>query len=119
MRYLTALLLLFSLVTLNSCQSHDLLLGQAGYGDVVLYQVNEYKYAFPLIVRSSTIEYPQPGQQNFAYIRAVYIKDNYRDGTGGYPSVSSGGVGQKFIKIKLKSQRGSGFNFTVTIYGRY
>ncbi|CAH0403427.1 unnamed protein product [Chilo suppressalis] len=44
------------------CQSHDLMLGQATYGDVVVYKVNEYKYGFPLIVRKSTIEYPEPGQ---------------------------------------------------------
>ncbi|CAH0714892.1 unnamed protein product, partial [Brenthis ino] len=101
------------------CQSHDLVVGQANYGDVILYKVNEYKYGFPLIVRTSTIEYPEAGQHNFAYIRAIFVKDNYIDGTGGYPTISAGGVGQRFVKIKLKSQRGNGFNFTVTIYGRY
>ncbi|XP_041971623.1 probable salivary secreted peptide [Aricia agestis] len=101
------------------CQSHDLAVGQATYGDVVIYKANECKYGFPFIVRSSIIEYPEPGLTNFAYIRAIYIKDNDRDGSGGYPTISAGGVGQRFVKIKLKSQRGNGFNFTVTIYGRY
>ncbi|CAH0714894.1 unnamed protein product, partial [Brenthis ino] len=101
------------------CQSHDLVFGQANYGDVILYRVTEHKYGFPLIVRTTTIEYPEPGQHNLAYIRAVYVKDNWTDGTGGYATILAGGVGQRFVKIKLKSQRGSGFNFTVTIYGRY
>lgn len=102
-----------------SCQSHDLVVGQTTYGDVAIYKINEYKYGFPFIVRTSIIEYPEPGFQNFAYIRAIHIKDNERDGTGGYPTISAGGIGQRFVKIKLKSQRGNGFNFTVTIYGRY
>ncbi|KAG7296555.1 hypothetical protein JYU34_020347 [Plutella xylostella] len=113
---LAVLCLVFSQI---ACQSHDLVLGQANFGDVVTYKTNEAKYGFPFIVRTSIIEYPEPGQVNYAYIRAIYVKDNERDGTGGYPSISSGGVGQRFVKIKLKSQRGHGFNFTVTIYGRY
>lgn len=100
-------------------QSHDLNIGQATFGDVIIYKANEYKYGFPLIVRTSILEYPEPGQHNYAYIKAIYVKDNERDGSGGYPMVSSGGVGQRFVKLKLKSQRSYGFNFTVTIYGRY
>lgn len=107
------------LLAVASCQSHDLVVGQATYGDVVIYKVNEYKYGFPLIVRKTILEYPEPGQANFAYIKAIFIKDNERDGTGGYPTIAAGGVGQRFVKIKLKSQRGYGFNFTVTLYGRF
>ncbi|XP_023937341.1 probable salivary secreted peptide [Bicyclus anynana] len=114
-----AILSLLCVLALGSCQSHDLVLGQATYGDVVVYKVNEYKYGFPLIVRTSTIEFPEPGTHNFAYIKSIYVKDNYIDGTGGYPTISAGGVGQRFVKIKLKSQRSHGFNFTITIYGRY
>ncbi|CAF4770059.1 unnamed protein product [Pieris macdunnoughi] len=116
---LLSLISLLCLAAAVSSQSHDLSLGQATYGDVIVYKLNEYKYGFPFMVRSSIIEYPEPGQHNFAYIKAIYIKDNERDGTGGYPTISAGGIGQRFVKIKLKSQRGSGMNFTITIYGRY
>lgn len=116
---LTVALSLLCLFVATYAQSHDLTLGQATYGDVVIYKVTENKYGFPLFVRTSILEYPEPGNHNFAVIRAIYIKDNYRDGTGGYPIISAGGVGQRFVKIKFKSQRGNGFNFTVTIYGRY
>ncbi|CAG9792501.1 unnamed protein product [Diatraea saccharalis] len=118
MRAFTIITLLY-LFSAYYCQSHDLALGQATYGDVVIYKVNEYKYGFPMIVRKSTLEYPEPGQTNFAYIKAIYIKDNDKDGSGGYPTIAAGGVGQRFVKMKLKSQRGNGFNFTITIYGRY
>ncbi|CAB3226111.1 unnamed protein product [Arctia plantaginis] len=101
------------------CQSHHLTLGQANYGDVIVYKVDEQKYGFPFIVRTSIIEFPEPGITNYAYIKAIYVKDNTIYGCGGYPSISAGGIGQRFVKIKLKSQRGCGLNFTVTIYGRY
>lgn len=106
-------------LALSAGQSHDLIMGQATYGDIVIYKVNEYKYGWPLIVRTSTIEFPEPGQQNFAYIKAIYVKDNFIDGNGGYPTILTGGVGQRFVTIKLKSQRHHGFNFTITIYGRF
>lgn len=111
--------ILLSLAALASCQSHDLALGQATYGDVIIYKADEIKYAFPMFTRTTVIHYPEPGQSNYAVIRAIYIKDNYRDGSGGYATIGAGGVGQKFVKIKLKSQRGGGLNFTTTIYGRY
>lgn len=114
-----SLAVLLCLVASSYCQSHDLVIGQATYGDVIVFKYDEYKYAFPFIVRTSIIEYPEPGHSNYAIIKAIYIKDNDRDGSGGYPSISAGGVGQRFVKIKLKSQRGYGFNFTVSIYGRY
>ncbi|KOB76997.1 Uncharacterized protein OBRU01_04796 [Operophtera brumata] len=118
MRFLT-LFTLICLLAATSCQSHDLVMGQATYGDVIIFKANEYKYGFPFMVRTSDIEYPEPGQQNFAYIKAIFVKDNERDGSGGYPVVKSGGIGQRFMKLRLKSQRGCGFNFTVTVYGRY
>ncbi|CAH0714893.1 unnamed protein product, partial [Brenthis ino] len=100
-------------------QSHHLVVGQANYGDVILYRITEHKYGFPFIVRTSTIEYSVPGHNNFGLIRAIDIKDNWTDGTGGYATILAGGVGEQFVKIQLKSQRGNGFKFTVTIYGRY
>lgn len=118
MRFLL-LLSVLCLLAASSAQSHDLIIGQAAYGDVVIFKAHECKYAFPLFVRTTDLEYPEPGQHNFAYIKAIYVKDNERDGSGGYPILKAGGVGQRFVKLKLKSQRGGGFNFTVTIYGRY
>lgn len=114
-----SLISLLCVLAAASAQSHDLVLGAASYGDVVIYKVNEYKYGFPLIIRKTTLEFPEQGRTNFAIIKAIYVKDNEKDGTGGYPTIAAGGVGQRFVKIKLKSQRGSGFNFTVTVYGRY
>nr|AFH57149.1 REPAT29 [Spodoptera exigua] len=110
--------ILFCLLAAAASQSHDLILGQATYGDVIVFKADEVKYGFSFIGRTSIIEYPDRGRRTTP-IKAIYVKDNERDGSGGYPSISAGGIGQRFVKIKLKSQRGSGLNFTITIYGRY
>ncbi|KAJ8708650.1 hypothetical protein PYW08_010032 [Mythimna loreyi] len=108
------------IVAAAACQSHDLVVGQQSYGDVIVYKTDEVKYAFPLFIRTSNIEYPPNGQtNNHVVITAIYIKDNKRDGSGGYPTIKAGGVGQNFVRIKLETQRGEGMNFTITIYGRY
>ncbi|CAK1547759.1 unnamed protein product [Leptosia nina] len=70
-----------------------------------------------MFVRTSVIEFPEKGQQNLVNIKAIYVKDNARNGTGGYATISSGGVGERFVVINLKSNRSYGFNFTTTIYG--
>lgn len=94
-------------------------MGQATYGDVLVYRFDQCKYGFPLIIRSSIVEYPEGPLSNIPYITAIHVKDNLEDDSGGYASILEGGVGQRFVKIKLKSQRGGGFNFTVSIYGRF
>ncbi|KAG6465926.1 hypothetical protein O3G_MSEX015505, partial [Manduca sexta] len=82
MRALT-LTALLCLVAAGAAQSHDLYLGHILYRDVPLYTINEYKYGFPFIVRTSIIEYPEAGIKNFAYITAIVVKDHYTDGNGG------------------------------------
>lgn len=72
----------------------------------------------PLIKRKTIVDFPEKDHSNFATIEAIYVKDNNKHSTA-YASVTAGGIGQKFAKIKLKSDRGDGFNFTITIYGRY
>lgn len=99
--------------------AHDLTLGQVTYGDVLLYSHNKYKYGFPLFVRDSIVDYPPEGHESRAVIRAIIIKDHEKPGEGGYATVKAGGVGQRFVSLKLKSQRGNGFNFTIKIYGRF
>lgn len=112
-------LISFCLIAGVLSQSHDLSLGTNSYGDIIIYKKNEWRNAFPLMVRTSMLDYPEEGLNNFATIKAIFIQDHDKDGSGGYPTIEAGGVGQKFVRIKLKSQRGYGFNFTITIYGRY
>ncbi|KAI5644687.1 transcription activator MBF2 domain-containing protein [Phthorimaea operculella] len=118
MRAIT-LLTFFCILAAASSQSHNFYIGTASYGDVVLYKSVEVKYAFPFFVRTTDVKFPEPGKSSYAIITAIYVHDNYNDGSGGYATIRAGGVGQRFVNVHLKSQRGGGFNFTVTIYGRY
>lgn len=115
----SSIAILLCLVAAATCQTHDLVIGQATYGDALIYKTDEVKFGFPFFVRTSIIEFPEPGYNNYAIIKAIYVKDNTHDGSGGWPSISAGGVGQRFVKLKLKTQRGCGHNFTISIYGRY
>lgn len=45
------------------------------------------------------------------------IKDNARDGSGGFATVESGGVNYRYVTIYFRSQRGGDINFDVGIYG--
>nr|QTY40869.1 venom polypeptide precursor [Doratifera vulnerans] len=126
MRTLKFIILVCSLYTANCSEdtvkpvfeSHDLILGKAMSGDTLLLTSTEKKIGFPLIKRTSEIVFPEPGKENFAHITAIVIKDKYTDGNGGLATILAGGLGKKFVKIKLATKRGHGFHFTVKIYGR-
>lgn len=45
------------------------------------------------------------------------IKDNARDGSGGFATVKSGGVGYRSVLMYFRTQRGGDINFDVGIYG--
>ncbi|KAL0811016.1 hypothetical protein ABMA28_010300 [Loxostege sticticalis] len=47
-------------------------------------------------------------------IKGIAIKD--MDNGLAEPSISLGGLGYNFVHIKLKSERGSGYNFQIEIY---
>ncbi|CAH2098169.1 unnamed protein product [Euphydryas editha] len=116
-----ALTLSFFLCFIYACQSDDLTIGQASYGDVILFQHYEHKYGFPFIVRTTTIDYPETQKgytMNMAVITGIFIKDLNRIGEKGYATITAGGVGRRFVEIELKSQRFEGLMFNVTIYGK-
>nr|QTY40868.1 venom polypeptide precursor [Doratifera vulnerans] len=115
----TLKILVFCLCSVNYSMTHDLVVGRALPSDILLYKVNEWKRGFPLMVRSSTIKYPETKANNYVYISAIYVQDHYYYGHEGYPSIKSGGVGQSSVSIKLKTQRSHGMNFTIFIHGRY
>lgn len=116
MRVITIITFLCVLVDVYG---HDLILGMVSRGDVILFRTNEYKHGFPFFVRESIVEYPPDGEEISAMITAILVKDNDGMDYGGYVKVNSGGIGQRFVSIELKSQRGNRLNFNITIYGKY
>lgn len=46
------------------------------------------------------------------------IKDNRRDGQGGYAKIMRGGLNQNLVEIRFRSQSGGDVNFFVTVYAQ-
>ena len=56
--------------------------------------------------------YENPGAQ----INCMEVTDQNKNGTGGYTSIVSGGVGHNNVTLHFESQFSRGFSFMVKIY---
>lgn len=71
--------------------------------------------------REKIIEYPKdlPSGYNHHYtISALRIYNRFYDGNTATVNILDGGIGRQYVKIKLSSKFGKGFNYLVQIYGR-
>uniref|UniRef100_U5EYF4 Putative salivary secreted peptide n=1 Tax=Corethrella appendiculata TaxID=1370023 RepID=U5EYF4_9DIPT len=69
--------------------------------------------------KSTELVFPPRGQRNWRNITAINVFDQYYPaGEGGYATLKAGGPRFNHTTIKLKSQRGKGYNFVIEIYGR-
>ena len=77
-----------------------------------VYETTVDANAIPLFKREKfvTFEYPVGDQR----IKGIAIKD--MDNGLAEPAITMGGLGFNFVNLKLKSERGSGFNFHIEIY---
>ncbi|CAB3226117.1 unnamed protein product [Arctia plantaginis] len=96
---------------------HDIEKRSYGYEHDLLYKVDIYKCGIPLVIRTTVLEYPEPRLFRYSLIMAVNIRNHLLNGTQDCATIVSGGVGNKFVRIKLRSQMGEGLNFTIKIYG--
>ncbi|XP_018329829.1 uncharacterized protein LOC108740122 [Agrilus planipennis] len=64
---------------------------------------------------TKTVSFPS-SSVNQDLITCIVVTDNDGDGTGGYPSISSGGLNSYSVEIELTSQWSRGLHFTVRIY---
>lgn len=87
------------------------------YEHDLLYKVDIYKGGIPLVIRTSVLEYPEPRLFRYSLIMAMNIQNHLLHETPDCATIISGGVGHKFVRIKLRSQMGDGLNFTIKIYG--
>ncbi|CAF4769997.1 unnamed protein product [Pieris macdunnoughi] len=80
-----------------------------------VHKVYEAEYeanSIPFFKRSQevSIEYPV-GDQKIKGIAIIDLQNGKAE-----PSITSGGIGFGFAKIKLKSERGSGYKFRLEVY---
>ena len=89
--------------------------GTRGSADVVLYEKHVRKYFIMYKTLQYVFEYRGGSGAN---ITSVEARDHWDDDTGGHAEVISGGVGYSYVKVKVTSLMGRGFEFTVTVCGR-
>ncbi|CAB3226115.1 unnamed protein product [Arctia plantaginis] len=94
-------------------------MGQPKLEDYLLFKMDIFKFGIPLIKRKSIIEYPEPGIARYYVIMAIAVRDTMLNDTGGYASIAAGGIGQRFVRIRLWSQKESSFAFSIKVYGRH
>lgn len=70
--------------------------------------------AIPFFKRVTEKVYEVPEVYGNEKIKGIVITD--LDNGLAQPSITLGGLGFKFVNIKMKSERGSGFNFVIEIY---
>lgn len=56
------------------------------------------------------------GYPNERKITFIAIKDNFKNGKGGYAKIVRGGLNQTFVEILLRSRSGNAMHFNVTLY---
>jgi len=87
---------------------------QSKPGDRLLIEksiIRSYKF---LGYTSSNMTYSNPD----ARINCIEVTDQKENGTGGYTSIVSGGVGHKNVTLHFESQFWRGLSFVVKIYGQ-
>ncbi|CAH1371938.1 hypothetical protein MTP99_013413 [Tenebrio molitor] len=110
--------------TLNhSTPNGDIIVGQIGYMDRLLFNEMYRKERRWWSGREKTIEYPKdlPGKYSLnrhETITAIRIYNKFYDGLHSEAKISSGGVGHRYVKIKLSSGWNKGFQYLVQIFGR-
>lgn len=107
------LLILCAIVVAVHCKS--VIVGQtweqAGVRKV--YETTVSANSIPFFKREKFVNFEFPDQ--ISRIKGIAIKD--LDNGLAEPSITMGGLGFNFANLKLKSERGSGFNFLIEIYG--
>lgn len=104
---------------LKQSRNHNIIMGSPKIEDYLLFKMDIFKVGIPMTRRKSVVEYPEPGIARYYVIMAIMVTDTMLNHTGGYATIAAGGVGQRFVKIKLSSKKESSFAFSIKIYGRH
>ncbi|XP_044257380.1 uncharacterized protein LOC123006732 [Tribolium madens] len=98
----------------------DVIIGNIGNLDRLLFNQAYYKPSRLWSSREKIIEYPKDGKYGYnshETISSIRIYNQFNNGLDSKAEILSGGVGSKFVKIKLSSRRNKGFRYLVHIFG--
>ena len=94
---------------------HTRAFGKPGKNDAILYEKRVRKQSEGILSRAShTFTYSCAKGER---ITAAIAYDEWDDGTGGYPELQDGGIGEKTITVKVDSRIARGFHHQFVVYG--
>lgn len=104
--------------TFVACQRHNWTAGKKANNDYLLnrekVQNLSVQYNKVLV---KVVPYPRAGARR-EVIHFINATDQYTNGKGGYVRIVSGGVGYPYVTLNFTSQRSSGINYNLEIWGR-
>ncbi|KAJ8708655.1 hypothetical protein PYW08_010037 [Mythimna loreyi] len=106
------ILLLCALV--SAVYSKSVIVGQTWDANGIrrVYETTVSANAIPFFKREKFVNFEYPSGDG--KIKGIAIKD--LDNGLAEPAITLGGLGFNYVNLKLKSERGSGFNFQIEIY---
>lgn len=98
---------------ISTVHSKSVIIGQTSEQNGVkkVYQKSIEASPLPFLKRKLLITFEHPDGES---IKGISMKD--LDNGIAEPSITSGGLGYDFVNLKLKSERGHGYNFILEIY---
>ncbi|CAO1443143.1 unnamed protein product [Diamesa serratosioi] len=94
---------------------NDLSIGECRTDDKIIY-VDETKVD-PDGVKSTISGVLEIYIDSIYFITCVKVIDQVINGTGAIPTLDSGGLNEKFVKVAVQGKYGHGFHFKITIKG--
>ncbi|CAH1403640.1 unnamed protein product [Nezara viridula] len=98
-------------------RTHNFYFGRKTPSLSLLY--SKHVYADSKILRKISVDaiFPTNGTLPLGQIHYIEALDQTSEGTGGCVYIKNGGVGNSFVTLHVKSQRGYGLNFYLFVYG--
>ncbi|XP_028157052.1 uncharacterized protein LOC114350438 isoform X2 [Ostrinia furnacalis] len=106
----TLLLLLIITLTSYYVAAEHLLVGDISHAELASSEAVQYN-AIPFKKRVKYYFYTQPDNRKIRGIQAI---DNLHSKAS--MNITAGGVGQAFVNLRMKSERGSGLDYNIGIY---
>ncbi|XP_045782446.1 uncharacterized protein LOC123879020 [Maniola jurtina] len=107
------LILLVAVVLLAVCsvRGEHLVVGDIGPRTILAKEATAEYSAFPFMKRVKTFFYSDPRNRRIVGIQAIDMLHSKAS-----VNITAGGLGQPFVNLRMKSERGSGLQYSIGIY---
>ncbi|XP_023948831.2 uncharacterized protein LOC112053598 [Bicyclus anynana] len=99
------------LITLYNVKGDHLVLGNIGVRTSLAHEKIVTYNPFPFLKRVKTYFYSDPRNRPIVGIQVIDMLHSKAS-----VNITAGGLGQPFVNLRMKSERGSGLNYSIGIY---